>query len=176
MVMVISLLNINSYQMAPAFLSGSRFIGSLVPVFSTDFFKRKSHLAVSSVTSGLLLLLLAIIIATVSSPSSLWIFGTLSIAFQLFASIGIDPMQHLLLSEAFSTSKKPWSIMVVTSVDYCLQILFIGLVFVDSITSLRLNVILFTSTAVMLGLSLFLHLALPETFKKSIKETRDLFR
>lgn len=177
MSMVMLLLNGDNYKIAPAVLAGSRFIGSVIPVFSTDFFRRKSHLAVSSVTSGLLLLLLAIIISTISSPpSSYWIFGTLAIVFQLFVSIGIDPLQHLLLSEAFSTTKKGWSIALVTSVDYCLQILFIFLLFLAPINELRLNVIQFASAGVILALALFLHLALPETFKKSIKETRDLFR
>ncbi|KAG4076838.1 hypothetical protein HA402_004440 [Bradysia odoriphaga] len=176
--MVALLFDWDNYHMAPAVLSGSRFIGSLVPVFSTDFFKRKSHLAVSSVTSGSLLLVLAIIVETVSfsSSSSYWILGVLSIAFQLFVSIGIDPLQHLLLSEAFSTSKKAWSMALVTSVDYCLQILFVGLLFLTPMTSLRLKVLRFITVGIMLVLALFLQLALPETFKKSIKETRDLFR
>lgn len=174
------LFNWNNIEMAPTVLSGARFIGSLVPVFSTDFFRRKSHLAVSTVTSGLLLLILAIIFTTVAFNSTFpyWIFGALGIAFQLFVSVGIDPMQHLLLSEAFATSKKAWSIALVTSADYCLQILFVGVFFLAGIIGLRMNVttILFTTAGVMLTLALFLQLALPETFKKSIKETRDLFR
>lgn len=166
----------SNYELAPVILSGTRFAAATIPLFSTDFIKRKIHLAVSGFTSGLLILILAIIVAAVSfTTSATWVLGTLSILFQIFVSLGIDPMQHLLLSEAFSTSKKAWSIALVTSVEYLLQILFIGVYFANPLDRVRILVILFITSGVMLALSLLLQLAIPETFKKTIKETRDLF-
>lgn len=168
--------NIYGEPLAPMVLSGSRVAASFIPVFSTDFFRRKTHLTVSSATSGILLLIIAIIIAAINyfTTSNYWVLGVFAIIFQIFVSIGIDPMQHLLLSEAFSTSKKAWSIALVTTIEYLLQILFIGLSFLP-IDRVRILVILFVTAGIMLPLALFLQLALPETFKKSIKETRDLF-
>lgn len=161
------------YYTAPIILTGSRFVASFIPVISTDFIKRKIHLTGSGVISGTLMLILAILYATVSTY---WVLAALSIAFQIFVSLGIDPMQHLLLSEAFSTSKKAWSITCVTTVEYLLQIMFIGIFFVDEITYARVNAILFATAGVILALIFLLQLAIPETFKRSLKEARDLFR
>ncbi|KAJ6636028.1 Solute carrier family 2, facilitated glucose transporter member 2 [Pseudolycoriella hygida] len=177
-IMIMLLLQSQSYYMAPVILSGSRFAASFIPVFSTDLFKRKIHLTVSSVTSGTLMLALAIIFASVDIflSTTYWVPAALCIVTQIFVSLGIDPMQHLLLSEAFSTSTKPWSIAWVTSIEYVLQILFIVLYFVGQIDRVRIIAIFFVTAGVMLALAIFLQLAIPETFGKSIKETRDLFR
>lgn len=161
------------YYMAPMILTGTRFVGSFIPVISTDFIKRKVHLTGSGVISAILMLILAIIYATVPTY---WVLAALSIAFQFFVSIGIDPMQLILLSEAFSTSKKAWSIACVTTAEYLLQIMFIGIFFVGEITYTRVNAILFVTAVVILPLVILLQFAIPETFKKSMKETRDLFR
>lgn len=170
------LLNPINFELAPVILSGSRFAVSLILIFLSDFIRRKIQLTVSSVTSGIVMLIMAIIFASVTYLlSTAWVLGALAIVFQILVGLGIDPMQHLLLSEAFSTSKKAWSIALVTSVEYLLQIFFIGIYYVGIVDRVRFIVILFVTAGVMLALALLLQLALPETFKKSLKETRDLF-
>jgi len=173
-----TLLGLNSFPMAPVILSGSRFAASFIPVVSTDFIKNKTHLTVSGATSGIVMLVLAIVLTTIDAyvESNIYkLMAALCIIFQISVSIGIDPMQHLLLSEAFSTSKKAWSIALVTSVEYLLQILFIGVYYVDIIDKTRLLAIAYVTAGVILASALLLHFAIPETFKKSLKETRDLF-
>lgn len=167
-----------NYHIAPVILTASRFVGSFFPVFTMDSIKRKIHLTGSSVVAGTLMFIVAIIMVTVTSTTrtiSLTL-GVLAILFQIIVSLGIDPVQHLLLSEAFSTSKKSWSIALVTSVEDCLQILFIGVQFLPSYPTGGWNVILFLAASIILCSGVLLQFAIPETLKKSLKETRDLFR
>ncbi|KAG4076835.1 hypothetical protein HA402_004437 [Bradysia odoriphaga] len=170
--------NPDSHHISAVLLTGIRFVGSIVPIFTTDFVRRKIHFTVSGVACGSLMLVLAIIVVSVSEfgSSTYWIPATLCIAIQLFASFGIDPIEHLLLSEAFSTSKKAWSIAFVAMVEYGLQMVLISIFFIDGITYLTTVTVLFTSSGVIFALILVLYLSIPETLNLTISETRDLFR
>lgn len=166
------------YHISAVILTGIRFGGSFVPIFTTDFVRRKIHLTGSGVACGSLMLILAIIMVSVSEFGSKtsWIPAALCIAFQLFASIGIDPIEHILLSEAFSTSKKAWSIAYVTAVEYILQMLLIGIFFIEGITYLTMISVLFTTAGLMFALVFVLQLSIPETLNLTMIETRDSFR
>lgn len=173
------LLPFESYYLAPLILATPRFVASFIPIVSTDFIKRKLHLTGSGFISGILMLIIAIIIASINEYqlSTTWVLAALCIAFQFFVALGIDPMQHVLLSEAFSTSKKAWSIAVVTSAEYLLQIMFIGVFFSGpgAIYRIGLMVLLFITAGLILVFVLLLQSAIPETFKTSLREARDLF-
>lgn len=166
------------YHISAVILTGTRFGGSLVPIFTADFVRRKVHMTASGVICGLLMLVLAIIMASVSEfgAKTCWIPAALCISFQLIASMGIDPIQQVLLSEAFSTNKKAWSIAYVTAAEYILQMLLIGFFFIDGIDYLTMIAVLFTTAGLMLALIVVLQLSIPETLNLTMKETRDLFR
>lgn len=176
--LTIRILEPGYYHISAVILTGSRFGGSFIPIFTTDFVKRKVFLTVSGVVCGSLMLILAVTMVSVSEfgTYTFWIPAALCIAFQLSASIGIDPIIHILISEAFSTSKKAWSIAYVTGAEYILQMLLIGFFFIDGITYLTMIAVLFTTAGLMFALVLILHLSIPETLNLTIKETRDLFR
>lgn len=166
------------YHISAVILTGTRFTGSFVPIFTTDFVRRKTHLTGAGVACGILMLVLAVTMVSVTEfgAQTSWIPAALCIAFQLFASIGIDPIEHILLSEAFSTSKKAWSIAYVTAFEYILQMLLIGIFFIDGITYLTMISVLFTTAGLMFALVLILQLSIPETLNVTMMETRDLFR
>lgn len=180
MVITVRILTPRYYHMTAVILTGTRFGMSFIPIITADFVRRKIHLTVSGLTSSVLLLTLAIIMASVNEfgAATFWIPPAMCILLQFFVSIGIDPIQHILLSEAFSTSKKAWSIAFVTSVEYLFQILLIGLFFIDGMSMYYLTMIsvLFTTAGLMFALLLVLQLSIPETLNLSLKETRDLFR
>ncbi|KAJ6631721.1 putative polyol transporter 3, partial [Pseudolycoriella hygida] len=176
--LTIKILEPSYYHISAVILTGTRFTGSIVPIFTTDFFKRKVHLNASAVSSAIVILVLAIIMVSVSEfgTTTSWIPAALCVAFQLFASIGIDPIEHIYLSEAFSTSKKAWSIACVTAAENVLQMVLIGVFFIDRITYLTVVAILFTTAGLMFALVVILQFSIPETLNLTIKETRDLFR
>lgn len=168
----------DNYHISAVLLSGIRFAGSFIAIFTTDFIRRKIHLTGSGVTCATLILVLAITVVSVNEfgTKTSWIPATLCIAFQLFASIGIDPIQQILVSEAFSTSKKAWSIAYVATTENIFQLLLIGCFFIDGITYLTMIAVLFTTAGLMFALVVVLQLSIPETLSLTIRETRDLFR
>lgn len=171
-----TLIGRTQFQMAAVILTGTRYGASFISIFSSDFIKRKFHLTASGMISGLLVLVLAIVMVSLSDyRPTYWIPGVLCIAFQLTVSLGIDPMQHVFLSEAFSTSKKAWSIAFVTTAENLSQILLVGVYFISGITYETMISVLFVTAGLMLLLVLILQFTLPETFKMTMKETRDLF-
>lgn len=176
--LTVEILEPEYYHISAVVLTSTRFGGSIIPIFTTDYVRRKIHLIASGVACGLLILALAITMVSVDKfgPKTFWIPATLCILFQLSASIGISPIEHILLSEAFSTSKKAWSIAYVTAAEYILQMLLIGFYFIDGITYVSMIAVLFTTAGLMFALLLVLQLSIPETINLTIKETRDLFR
>lgn len=166
------------YNVSAIILTGTRFAGSIFAVFTTDFIRRKVHLTGSGVVCAILMLVLAITVISIDElvKATVWIPMTLCIAFQLFASIGIDPMKLIFLSEAFSTPKKAWSIACVVTCENIFQIVSIGLFFVDGITYVTMVTVLFTTAGLMFALIVVLQLSIPETLNLTIREARDLFR
>ncbi len=168
----------DNYHISAVVLSGTRFVGSLIQIFTADFVPRKIHFIASGVTCGALILVLAITLVSVGEfgRNTFWIPAAMCIVFQLSASIGIEPIGHIMFSEAFSTSKKAWSIAYVTATEYILQMMLIGIFFIDGMTYLTVIAVLFTAAGLLFALLLMLQLSIPETINLTIRETRDLFR
>lgn len=162
-----------NYMYAPLILASVRAVIGILSIFFSDIVGRKIHLTVTGVT---LFIVIVITIIIFFVDLHFWLLGSFAILFQLFVAIGIDPIQHVYLSEAFSTSKKSFSIAFVMVAENSLQIVFISLYYVDVISSANIFVLV---ASCIFGVCIFvviLMLILPETMGTSLKEARDEFR
>lgn len=162
-----------NFMLAPIILAAVRGGMSIISVFFADIVGRKIHIIVTGITL-FITIIIGIIVLFVSLH--IWLFGLFAIVFQVFAAIGVDPIQHILLSEAFSTSKKPFSIAFVVAIENLLQILFIGMYFIPAISSADTYILVASCIFSILILVTILMLILPETKGMSLKEARDEFR
>ncbi|KAJ6635934.1 Solute carrier family 2, facilitated glucose transporter member 2 [Pseudolycoriella hygida] len=163
----------SNFMLTAIILASVRAAMSIVSVFFCDIIGRKIHVTITGVTLFVTIIISIVIFFT--SPH-LWLFGSFAIIFQVFVAIGIDPIQHILLSEAFSTSKKPFSIAFVMAVENSLQILFFGMYFIGAISSSDIYLLVACCIFSICALVLILLLLLPETKGMSLKEARDEFR
>lgn len=166
-------------RMSPVILTVVRFIGSVFQTFLGDSFGRKTFLNTSCTLSCVTVLILEIMLLTVTDYTKVtaWVVSTLCIIFQFFVAFGIDPMHNVILSEAFGTSKKNWSVVFVTICENVAHMFLIGICFVDGvIIETSHYLVLFISVTLILLLVVILVLYLPETRGLSLSQTRDLFR
>lgn len=158
---------------SPMIVTGARTAATFVSVFAGDYFGRKWFLTLSGGVAGLAMLTFAVLIMTSSTLSG---YVVLICVFQVFVGYGIEPMQHVLTSEAFSLNKKSWSIAFVTAFEYLLHI---GAVYVRyhlHVTSDVIYGVLLTTALGILILTAVLHLTLPETRGMTLKQSRDEFK
>lgn len=161
------------YMLSPIILASVRGGMSIISIFFADIVGRKIHITITGIALFVTMFISAIIFFT--SPH-VWLVGSFAIIFQVLAAIGVDPIQHILLSEAFATSKKPFSISFVTAVENLFQILFIGMYFIDAISSADIYILVACCIFSISVLVITLLLLLPETKGLSLKEARDEFR
>lgn len=162
-----------NFMLAPVILASVRAAMSIISLFFADIIGRKVHLTVTGV-SLFIVIIIGIIVFFVSPH--IWVVGSFAIIFQIFVAIGVDPIQHIFLSEAFSTSKKSISIAFVMAVENLLQILFIGMYFMNAISSADAYILVACCIFLICVVVLVLLLVLPETKGMSLKEARDEFR
>lgn len=162
-----------NFMLSPVILASVRAGISILSVFFSDIVGRKIHLTITG--ASLFIVIIIVIIIFFTSPH-IWVVGSFAIVFQVFASIGVDPIQHIFLSEAFSTSKKPFSILFIMAVENLLQILFIGMYFINAISSADTYILVAFCIFFICILVVILLLVLPETKGMSLKEARDEFR
>lgn len=180
MIITIRILPADQRNMSPVILTAVRFLGSILQTFLGDSFGRKTFLNASYALSGITLLILEVMLITVTdfTEITIWIISTLCIIFQLFVAFGIDPMHNVILSEAFGTSKKNWSVVFVTVCENAAHMLLIGICFVDKGTVIEISysLILLISITLILLLIIILIYYLPETRGLSLSKSRDEFR
>ncbi len=180
MVIVANVLPAGNRRLSPVILTAARFVGSLMQTFLADSFGRKTFFNISCTLSGGTILILEIMLIAIAEYTIItkWVLAALCIVFQFFVSIGLDPMcNSVILSEAFGTSKKNWSVVFATTCENAAQMFFIGVCFVDGvIIDLTYHLVLFVSVSIMLILVIILLFHLPETRGLSLSETRDVFR
>ncbi|KAG4072894.1 hypothetical protein HA402_002637 [Bradysia odoriphaga] len=159
---------------------------SILQIFYADILKRKVQLIVSSVLASITLIVIGIVLNTVDPFSNdqratQIAFGSLWLIFQFSCSIGMDQMQDVYLSEAFSTAKKRWSLPFVVGIEHMFHILMIGLYFIIFDGCCPINFedvatpVIFASAGVVLFLGVLLIFLMPETQNSSPKQARDMF-
>lgn len=166
-------------RLAPLIIVAPRLTMSMLQIFYADILKRKIQVFVPSFLAAIILLVIGILVNTLSIFDDWRIFRvaitSLWICFQFTCSLGMDQMQDVYLSEAFSTAKKPWSLPCVVAFEHLFHIFMIGMYFVGVYTTAHFNIMIFVTAGVLLLFSIILILTLPETRNMSLKEARDAF-
>lgn len=185
LILTSGILYVDDYRLISLIIVAPRFAMSVIQVLYADRIHRKIQMIISSVLAAGTLIVIGIVLNTVRIGSSHheWVVTValylLASFFQLACGIGMDQMQHVYLSEAFSTAKKRWSISFVAGIEHSFQIFMIGMHFVDGDAMspvARLNTIIFVSGVAILLFAVVLVLALPETINMSLKQAKDSFR
>ncbi|KAJ6635939.1 Solute carrier family 2, facilitated glucose transporter member 3 [Pseudolycoriella hygida] len=179
MIITTGILPRGNRRLSPVILSAVRFIGSFIQTFLGDSFGRKTFLNTSCTLAGVTVLILEILLIAVTdyTQATYGLVSALCIAFQFFVAFGIDPMHNVILSEAFSTSKKNWSLVFVNTCENVAHMLLIGICFVDGVIfSSVYHLVLFISVTFILILIVILVFYLPETQGLSLGQSRDAFR
>lgn len=165
----------NIATIAAMVLSVFRFSVGMIPILFGDSFGRKKCLRLSAGLSVVCLLMahtLSLFLFNYSNGVN-WIPGVFAVAFQLFVGIGVESMQQVLTSEAFSTAKKYWSIACVAISDSVLQIVIIGLAFIGD--GLFVTIFVYCSIVIIALITVLLYMKLPETRGISLRQARDEF-
>lgn len=158
---------------SPMILTGARTITTVVSMVAGDNFGRKWFLTLSGGVAGLAILIFGVLLMTVDILSG---FVGFLVLFQVFVGYGIEPMQHVLISETFSLNKKACSIAFVTTLEYLLQIIAVYVIYHLNGTAEVIYGVLLTTGIAILILTAVLHIALPETRGMTLKQSRDEFR
>lgn len=157
----------------PVFLTCFRLLASLVPMLAGDFIARKWFLTPSGAISGIVLAVFGILIIFVNLEVGFVVFLAL---FQISVGFGVDPMNHVITSEAFARHKRAWSIAFVTSVEYALQILAMVVMYYFIGAATTTHIIVVGSAVLILLLAAAIHFLLPETCNLSIWQCQDIHR
>lgn len=164
----------NITSIAAVILVSFRYASGIVMILFGDSFSRKKFLRLSAGLAALSLLLMHILTRyTLEHTNGInWIPGVFAIAFQIFVGAGVEPMQPVLMSEAFSTAKKYWSIAFIAVVDSLMQIVLVGLSFIDA--DMFVTIFLYCSVVLIVSMTVILH-KLPESRGISLRQARDVF-
>lgn len=150
----------------------ARILVLLIPKYSIDKLGRKSFLLASGLGSGILLIPFA-----ANSMNYITIrddlLGMITFSIHIFAALGIDPVQHIYASEAFSLSKRNASLAIVTSVEYILHATIIILLLLEQ--KFPLEILLLISPFAVIFLTIILFILLPETKAMALRRCRDKF-
>ncbi|KAJ6649717.1 H(+)/hexose cotransporter 1 [Pseudolycoriella hygida] len=175
------LLSVFNIRLVPLIVVAPRLGMALIQIFYADVFKRKLQIFLSAASAATVIILFGILLNTLTAFTfrDLYVhgilFAVLWLIFQFSCGIGMDQMQDVYLSEAFSTAKKPWSIAFVTAFEHLFHIFMIGMYRVDITTSVQLNALIFCTGIVVLLIAVILVFTLPETRRVSLRSARDLF-
>ncbi|GAB0088059.1 uncharacterized protein DMENIID0001_024390 [Sergentomyia squamirostris] len=152
-----------------SWLFGIRMTVATFAIFFYDIFGRRIILAVSAGGTAISLLVYGFL--------NLGVQGSYVgvIASEIFLGIGLGSVSDIFLSEAFSTRKKTLSMMVASICEYSVQITLI-LSLLNIPTRSYEDAFVFTTGGLMIVITIFLYLQLPETRFMSLRQTRDEFR
>lgn len=155
-------------------LATIRFAVSFVPLIWSDTFLHKTMLNYSTVVSSSFTLLVGIMMVAISGYEIIFYFA-LFFFVQAFSSFGIDPMQHIVTSEAFSTAKKPWSITFTTTIENILHIVVIVVFSTVNITEPLISGVVIGAGITMVLFAFVLNSMLPETSGRTLMGCSDAF-
>lgn len=161
-------------QAIPPVLTSVRLFMAIFPTIFNDLLPRKLML-VFSVGLTTIALLVSGSLILVNTSSSIYVLLAFIISHQATV-FGIEPAQHILLSEAFPLNKKRWAITFVTTFEYALQLsVIVALTDVRTSDELLYGVT-FATAGLVLALGAILHFTLPETAGLSLRQARDAYR
>ncbi|CAO1357373.1 unnamed protein product [Diamesa tonsa] len=153
------------------FLSGLRFVVTLVVMFAVD--SRKKMLVITSTgLLGAIFLLMAILFKfppDVVGPMGIMFMASL---FHFFGGLGIGTIGDIYSSEAFNTTNKPASIAFTSAIEFTLQLLLIFITFYVNISYFAMMTIFCIIMFLVCNIIVFY---LPETGKMSLREARNQF-
>lgn len=157
-------------------LVSSRLLVSLVTLCITDLLPRRLQLIISGALSGSTLILFGILAVSLSwFASSSYALVAVFIAFQCFASFGLDPLQDILMGEAFSLRKRIWSIVFITVFENMLHVIFLIIYAYILLDETFVYGVTFTMAALILIVSIVLYIILPETLNLTLRQARAEF-
>lgn len=150
----------------------TRLMIIFIPKYSIDKLGRLNLLLASGLGSGILLIPFATHhMDYINIPGNL--LGIITFSIHIFASLGIEPVQHIYVTEAFPLAKRNASIAIVTCVEYILQEIIVLLLLLGEKTTLQ--IILITTPFVVLLLTIISFIKLPETKSMTLRRCRDEF-
>lgn len=155
-------------------LASIRFAVSFVPLIWSDTFLHKTMLNYSTVVSSSFTLLVGIMMVAITGHEIIFYFA-LFFFVQAFSSFGIDPMQHIVTAEAFSTAKKPWSITFATTIENIIQIVVIVVFSNVNLTEAMISGVVIGAGVTMVLFAFVLNSMLPETSGLTLMGCRDAF-
>lgn len=160
---------------ATVILASFRYASGILMILFGDLFSRKHILRLSAGLAAISLFLAHILSRyTLDYTNGVnWIPGISVLIFQIFVGAGIEPLQHVLVSEAFSTAKKYWSIAFVVAIDSVIQIAIIIASFID--VDIFVTIFIYCSIVIIAMMAVIMHLKLPETRGISLRQARDEF-
>ncbi len=174
--------HINNIRLVPVALVAPRLTMAFVQIFYADVFKRKLQFGLSFLFASPTLIILGIVANTVVAYTFHQLLvvnvalGVMWIFFQFTCSMGMDQMQDVYLSEAFSTAKKHWSIAFVAGTEHLFHIFMIGMFFVGVSVTAHINAIIFVTAVAVILFGIVLVFVLPETHNMSLKQAKDAFK
>lgn len=155
------------------FLTCFRLLASVVAMLAGDLISRKWFLTPAGGISGIVLALFGILLMSVNLNVG---FCVLLVLFQALVGFGIDPMNHVITSEAFAINKRAWSIAFTTNVEYTVQLVAMVIMYYFIESDTDTYVIVLVSAILIVIIAGVLHFLLPETCNLSIKQCQDIHR
>lgn len=168
--------DLNMLSVATVILVTFRLAAGLIMILFGDLYSRKKILRLTAGVSAMSLLIAQILSRyTLDYTNGInWIPGIFVVVFQIFVGAGVESLQHVLMSEAFSTAKKYWSIAFIAIVDSLIQIAIIGLSFISA-GDIFVSIFMYCSIVLIALMTILLHMKLPETRGMSLRQARDEF-
>lgn len=166
-----------SAHLAPLILTAVRFLMTMVMTYVADLMPRKLMLTISGASTGFVLLVTGILEVTVTQRTGAGAYVLLAfcVLHQLTVAFGIDPLQHILVSEAFSLTKKTWSITAISALENTLHILALAIFMNVGLTSDVMIAIPFIAAVIVAVMTPILYFTMPETVGMTLRQTRDLY-
>jgi hypothetical protein len=155
---------------------GVRALVGMFTLLTFDVVRRRLFFMISAVGSIISLGLLTILYTVMDDTMSDLILAIAVLVFDCFAGVAIGQLTEIYSAEAFPTTKKLDSLIMTNIVENGLHALLVVSMINMPVERPTMLAILYTFTVAMIGCVVILAMRLPETLKKTIRETRDLFR
>lgn len=167
-----------SIQFIPLILVGSRLGASLVSAPLSDCMPRRVMLLTSGIATCAVTLVSAIMLVvaeTVSSQEGAYALLSFFILHQIMSGFGLEPVQHILVCEAFSLTKKQWSLAAVNALEYAMHIVVLIIFRTVGMSLALVQGYVFVASIGIGIMSITLFFTLPETVGLSLRQCRDEF-